>query len=453
MQKPKEIEDVINEISAHPASRVKVAVSDIDGVLRGKYIDKTKALSAVEKGFGFCGVIFGWDCHDTLYDKNKISGWHNGFPDMQAKLDPHTLRSIPWEGDLPFMLGDFSEDPNASHMCCPRAALKRVVKKANDMGYDPKVGMEFEWFNFKETPESLVEKGWDNLTPLTPGMFGYSVTRQGHNREFFETLFEEMGKFGVPLEGLHTETGPGVLEAAIRYSDALEAADRAILYKTSTKEIAARFGIMPTFMARWNEELPGSSGHLHQSLWTKNGSAFHNSSAQHEMSDVMKSYLAGQIRALPEMLLFQAPTPNSFRRLVEGFWAPTSSTWGVDNRTAAHRIISAGPATRIEVRVTGADANPYLAMAASIAAGLDGVENKLSLEQEALSGSAYEKSNGKKFPKTYEDAVNKLEGSELARKILGSEFVDHYVNSRRWEGECLKNSDILKERERYFEVI
>lgn len=453
MQKPKEIEDVINEISAHPASRVKVAVADIDGVLRGKYIDKQKALTAVEKGFGFCGVIFGWDCHDAIYHQNKISGWHNGFPDMQAKLDPHTLRAIPWEGDLPFMLGDFSEDPHAAMACCPRSLLKRVVKKAFDMGHEPMVGMEFEWFNFKETPESLVEKGWDNLTPLTPGMFGYSVTRHGHNREYFETLFEELNRFGVPLEGLHTETGPGVLEAAIRYTNALEAADRAILYKTSAKEIAARFGIMPTFMARWHEEYPGSSGHLHQSLWNKEGSAFHDPSDENQMSEMMKSYLAGQIRALPEMLLFQAPTPNSFRRLVEGFWAPTSSTWGIDNRTAAHRIIPGGSATRIEVRVTGADANPYLAMAASIGAGLNGIEEKLSLDQEALSGSAYEKSNGQPFPKNYEAAIDRLDSSELARKILGSEFVEHFVNSRRWEAKCTKGSDILKERARYFEVI
>ncbi|RYZ63639.1 MAG: glutamine synthetase, partial [Proteobacteria bacterium] len=258
---------VLSELRKDPGSKVKVAVCDIDGVLRGKYLHKSKVLSALEShardavravagDFGLCNVVFGWDVADVCYDNGAFSGWHTGFPDAPAYLDLATFRHVPWDRNVPFFLGDLDCD------VCPRTLLRHVLDRAATLGIVVKAGMEFEWFNFRETPASLAEKEHRAPRPLTPGMFGYSLLRMAQNSEYFNALFDELGAFGVPLEGLHTETGPGVTEAAILFDDALECADRAVLFKAGTKEIAARFGILPSFMAKWSSELPGTSGHI-----------------------------------------------------------------------------------------------------------------------------------------------------------------------------------------------
>ncbi|MEP6658232.1 MAG: glutamine synthetase, partial [Betaproteobacteria bacterium] len=244
---------VLDVVRNAPGTRVKVAVSDIDGVLRGKYLHKDKFFSAVEGGFGFCDVVFGWDMMDACYDNATMTGWHKGFPDALARLDLGTFRTVPWDNNVPFFLGEFVTQRDGKEVplpICPRQVLKRVLKRAEKLGVVPMCGIEFEWFNFTETPQSWAQKQGVGPTPITPGMFGYSLLRAGANRGFFEALFSELGAFGVPIEGLHTETGPGVYEVAILFSEALEAADRALLFKTSAKEIGARFGIMPSFMAK-----------------------------------------------------------------------------------------------------------------------------------------------------------------------------------------------------------
>jgi glutamine synthetase len=263
------VEKVLDTVRKSDGTRVKVAVSDIDGVLRGKYLHKDKFFSAAEGGFGFCDVVFGWDMNDQCYDNTTLTGWHKGFPDAVAKIDLGTHRNVPWDDNVPFFLGDFVMEKDGKtlpHPICPRQVLKRVLKRAEKLGVVPMCGIEYEWFNFAETPQSWAAKNYVRPEPITPGMFGYSLLRAGAHREFFKALMVEMAAFGVPIEGLHTETGPGVYEAAILFSEALEAADRAILFKTGAKEIGARFGIMPSFMAKWNPQYPGCSGHVHQSL-------------------------------------------------------------------------------------------------------------------------------------------------------------------------------------------
>ena len=252
------------------APKVKVAVSDIDGILRGKYLHRDKFLGAAEPypkgGFGFCDVVLGWDMMDNCYDNTTVTGWQHGFPDALARLDLDTARHVPWDSKVPFFLGEFVNADGSPHPACPRQTLKRVLKRAEKLGFRVMTGMEFEWYNFLETPQSWADKKGVAPMPLTPGMFGYSLLRVNQNREFFNAIMGEMQAFGVPIEGLHTETGPGVFEAAIGFSEALEQADRAILFKTGIKEIGARFGIMPSFMAKPHQSLPGCSGHIHQSL-------------------------------------------------------------------------------------------------------------------------------------------------------------------------------------------
>ncbi len=449
-------QEIVEEVKASKHQKVKLAVVDIDGVLRGKYVNKAKFLSAAESGFGFCNVVFGWDCADVCYDNVEYTGWHSGYPDAEARVDLSTFRKVPWEDDIPFFLADFHDGKGNGLEVCPRQLLKSVEKKANEAGYFPSMGFEFEFFNFRETPQSLHEKGFRNLTPITPGMFGYSLLRASQNQEFFSALMDELLKFGVPLEGLHTETGPGVLEAAILYSSSVEAADRALLFKSSTKEVGGRLGIIPTFMAKISPELPGCSGHLHQSIWTSDRSRnlFYDESDPLKMGEVFKHYLAGQMHCLPEILPMVAPTVNSFKRLVEGMWAPTKVTWGADNRTTAFRVLpGSSKSTRLETRVIGSDVNPYLAGAAAIASGLYGIENKLELSDERVTGNGYAVEDAVSLPRTLLEATEKMMNSSIARSLFGDAFVEHFGNSRLWEWREFQKSVSDWELKRYFEII
>jgi glutamine synthetase len=447
---------LLQGIARSPHQKVKVAVTDIDGILRGKYLHKEKFLAAAESGFGFCNVVFGWDSGDVCYENSAYTGWHTGYPDAKVRIDPATHRTVPWDGDVPFFLGEFVDEQDRPLAVCPRQLLKGVLDRARRAGYSAKCGLEFEWFNFKETPQSLAAKGYLDPTPLTPGMFGYSILRSSLNQPYFTDLMDKLRAFGVPLEGLHTETGPGVFEAAIAYSDALEAADRAVLFKTSVKEIAYRHGIVASFMAKWNATLPGSGGHLHLSLWDAAGAknVFHDTKDPAKMSPTYKSFLAGQLRCLPEILPFFAPTVNSYKRLVDGYWSPTRSTWGVDNRTTAFRVIPGGSkSTRVEVRIGGADLNPYLAVAAAVASGLYGVEKGLELTDAPIVGSAYKESSIPRLPRTLAEATDRLAASSLARELFGEAFVDHYVRTRRWEWSQFADAVTSWEMKRYFEIV
>jgi glutamine synthetase len=456
MASSRSTDGVLQQLRTSDADYVKVAVTDVDGILRGKYLDKQKFLAATEKGFGFCNVVFGWDAGDECYDNVSYTGWQSGYPDAEVRIDLSTHREIPWEDGRDFFLGDFVGSGQEALEVCPRRALRRVVERAEVLGYDAKFGLEFEWFNFAETSHSVHGKDFRDLTPLTPGMFGYSILRQAHNQPYFDALLSDLRAFAVPLEGLHCETGPGVFEAAILYDSALEAADRGQLFKASVKEIGHRFGILPTFMARWNTDLPGCSGHAHQSLWGDHGerNAFFDESAPDRMSGVFRSYLAGILTLLPELLVFFAPTVNSYKRLVDGFWAPTKPTWGVDNRTVACRVIpGSSSSTRLEMRVPGSDVNPYLAVAACLGAGLWGIERGLSLEQPATEGSGYTDESVDRLPRTLQEATSRLAESKTAREILGEKFVDHFVATREWEWRKFGDAVTDWELRRYFEII
>jgi glutamine synthetase len=438
--------------------KVKVAVSDIDGVLRGKYLHKDKFFGAAEKppngGFGFCDVVFGWDSSDVCYDNSTLTGWQHGFPDALARLDLDTYRRVPWDGSVPFFLGEFVKPDGSPSPICPRQTLKRVLKRAAKLGVLPMCGMEFEWFNFAETPQSWAAKQGVGPEPITPGMFGYSLLRMNHKREYFNALMDEMPAFGVPIEGLHTETGPGVYEVAILFSEALEAADRAILFKTGAKEIGSRFGVMPSFMAKWSQKYPGCSGHIHQSLSDGKTNLFFDAKSPRKMSKLFESYLAGQVAHLMEFAPMFWPTINSYKRLVDGFWAPVKPTWGMDNRTASFRVIAGSPkATRLETRCPGSDVNPYLAMAATLAAGLDGVEKGLKLTAPPITGTNEGAENIPRAPRTLIETTRNFKQSDTARDWLGDDFVDHFAATRDWEWRQWLDGVTDWELKRYFEII
>ncbi|MCR9133265.1 MAG: glutamine synthetase family protein [bacterium] len=433
---------------------IKFGVFDIDGVLRGKLISKEKFLSALDSDVGFCNVIFGWDINDQCYDNTKVSGWHTGYPDAFASIDPETFRTIPWQHHTPFFLADF-ESALETNQVCPRSLLKRIRNEAIEMGFLPKFSAEFEWFNFAETPQSFHEKGYQNPTPLTPGMFGYSVLRFSQQFEYVDQLFNQLHSFGIPLEGLHTETGDGVYEAAITYDDILIAADRAALFKTAVKEIAAAHEIMPSFMAKWNPELPGCSGHIHQSLWDEHGSnLFFDEHQPDRISKLMQHFVAGQLHCLPHILPMFAPTTNSYKRYVEGSWSPTSVSWGVENRTTALRVINhKEQSMRVEYRVSGADVNPYLSMAAALASGLFGIKNELELTIPSTNGNQYAVKDSVQLPDSLEKATKAMKNSDIANQLFGDEFVDHFIRTREWEVRQQDLSQPNWEMKRYFEII
>ena len=447
---------ILDYVRNHPLGKVKLAYADIDGILRGKYVSAEKFLASLSGGTTFCDVIFGWDANDVAYDNGQFTGWHTGYPDSPARIDLSTFRKIPWEQDLPFFLGELVDKDGNAASVCPRQLLKKVVSDAAKAGFVPMMSQEFEWFNFEETPQSAREKNYKSMRPMTPGMFGYSILRTTLKNSFFSDLFELIGKFGIPLEGMHTETGPGVLEAAILYSEAVEAGDRATLFKTSVKEIAYLHGIMPTFMAKISEDLPGCGGHVHQSLWDKNRkkNLFYSSTDKLNMSETMRQYVAGQLYCLPHVLPMYAPTINSYKRLVEGAWAPTTLTWGIDNRTVAARVLnSSSKSCRLETRVIGSDVNPYLAMAAALGTGLYGIRKKLKLKQPATKGNGYKDFSNGTLPRTLEEATNKMKSSTVAREILGEKFVDHFTATREWEWKQHLKAVTDWEYKRYFEII
>jgi glutamine synthetase len=446
-------QELVAYLQQHNTQQVKFAFADIDGVLRGKVISKQKLLDTLESGVGFCDVVFGWDSNDAAYDNVQLTGWHSGYPDRPAHIDLSTLRTIPWQNDLPFFLADFSKTDVAG---CGRSLLKKVVKECEGMGYHAEFAQEFEWFNFNESPHSLQQKQFVQPEPFTTGMFGYSILRTSLKSDFYFDLIDQLNKFNIPIEGIHTETGPGVYEAAIVHDNTLAAADKAVLFKTAVKEIAYKHGIMASFMAKWNEQLPGCSGHIHQSLWNPSTkeNLFYSKEDKQRMSELMKHYVAGQLYCLPHILPMYAPTINSYKRLVEGAWAPTTITWGIDNRTTAVRILTPTEKyTRVEMRVPGSDTNPYLAIAASLASGLYGIKHQLPLTVEATKGNGYQdKSNGV-LPTNLLEATATMKQSSIAKELFGEVFVDHFTNTRLWECRQFAKHVTDWEMKRYFEII
>lgn len=448
------VADAKRIVEARGLSHVKVGLFDNDGVMRGKYISREKFFSALDHGFAFCDVVLGWDVQDQLYDNARYTGWHTGYPDAPVRILPETCREVPFEDGMLLFLAEFSD---AAEAVCPRAVLRRVIERCEKAGLAPFAALEYEFFLFDETPDSARAKGYRNLKPFTPGWFGYSVIRNSVHADLHHEILELAQRMDFPIEGLHTETGPGVLEAAITVDGAQAAADKAALFKTFIKVLAERRGLMATFMAKWSNDYPGQSGHIHLSLRHRDGnhSAFFSEGQPHNMSATQRQFLAGQQRLMPELLCMVAPTINSYRRLIPGFWAPTDATWGVENRTAALRVIpGSDKSQRQEYRLGSADANPYLALAAALGSGLYGIEQQWQ-PGAPVDGNAYaaEHPPELQLPRTLWDAAQRLKGSRAARELFGDDFVEHYAASREWEEREYRKHIGDWELQRYFEII
>ncbi len=447
--------------------RIKVAGIDVDGILRGKFMSKSKFLSAAKNGFGFCSVTFGWDMHDKTYSAtSSISNQANGFLDITARIDLESFRRIPWENGQPFFLltfHDSSEDDKAI-VADPRSLLRIQLDKAEKHGYKVMCGLEFEFFNFLETPASLEAKAGRGLQSITPGNFGYSIIRPNVHQEYFTSIFDTGLSFGCPLEGWHTETGPGVYEAALEFCEAGDMADRAVLFKYMTKALGLKHGITPCFMAKPAAGLSGNSGHIHLSLASPDGTnLFYRTSKDKNpqypdiahFSDIARHFIAGILEGLPDIMPLLAPNINSYKRLVENYWAPVTVSWGLEHRLASVRLIApptcAPKSTRIEIRVPGADNVPHFAISALIALGLRGIANKSAFPVPPISVDI---DAGLRLAKDLREATDKFaKDGSLARECLGDSFVDHYAMTRRMEIKEWESSVTEWEVKRYMEVV
>ncbi len=458
MLNPREVKtnaDARTIVEQRGLSHIKVGLFDIDGILRGKYMSREKFFSALDKGFGFCDVVLGWDSNDRLYENTRVTytGWHTGYPDAPTRIVADSCRDLPMEEGGLFFLAEFDQQAAA---ICPRHLLKRVIDRCASMGLVPRAALEYEFFLFDETPQSVREKNYQNLQPITPGFFGYSVLRNSVQAESYQELLALCEQMDFPLEGLHAETGPGVWEAAITHDLALAAADKAALFKTFTKVWAQRNHWMATFMSRWSPDYHGQSGHIHLALFNADdgSSCFYDSSDAHGMSEMQRQFVAGQLQLMPELLVMLAQTVNSYSRLVPGFWAPTASSWGVENRTNAVRVIPGSASSqRVEHRLGSADANPYIALAAALAAGLWGIEKQLSLPA-AVEGNAYEQEVAPqdRLPADLMAAASRLRSSEAATELFGAEFVNHFAASREWEHQQYQRHISDWELQRYLKL-
>lgn len=464
-------------------NKVKLAGVDADGVLRGKLVSKNKFLSIAKSGFGFCSVIFGWDMHDmTYFQELKISNKENGYRDLIAIPDLSTFRRIPWEDDIPFFLVSFYDPDTQEPVCaCPRGLLKVQLDKFKTQGYDAMAGAEYEFYQFKtpstdssdskpSTAAFLRDNPTHTLPALTEGMFGYSITRPVHNKDYFYEIFDSCAKFKCDIEGWHTESGPGVFEAALEFGQISDMADRAGLFKYAVKSIGTKYGITPCFMAKPKQGLPGNSGHTHFSVVDKDGKNLLARETKDEnaewpdiahLSDLGRHFLAGLIDGLPSIMPILAPTINSYKRLVENFWAPVTVSWGLEHRAASIRLIapptSKPGATRFEIRVPGADTNPHYVMAAILGLGWRGVEKKMEIKLPPLGkgedvGSGADQ--GERLAKNLKEATDKfMEKDSIAREVFGDDFVEHFGGTRRHEIRLWDEAVTDWEMKRYIETV
>ncbi|MDO8614821.1 MAG: glutamine synthetase family protein [Dehalococcoidia bacterium] len=450
-----DIEAVGRVIEGHSVRTVKIGGADLDGVYRGKRVSAEQFLAAAAGGFPQCDVVFGWDIQDEVIGSLPYSNWDIGFGDVIMRPDLDTFAVCPWEEGSASVICDFYTEHGEPLPIAPRSVLKRVLAQAEAAGFRAQMAAELEVRFFREDQESLREKGYHGLRPLSPGLNCYSIHHASLDEPVIGYVCRMLNEYGIPVEAYNREHGAGMYEINLRYTDALAAADRAMLYKSAAKEISGQMGVTPTFMAKYADDVDGCGGHLHQSLWSAGGqeSVFWDASRPHGMSETLERYAAGLLATLPEFMLMYAPNVNSYKRYVRGTWAPTNLTWGLDNRTVALRVITGSPgAIRIENRVPGADLNPYLAFAASVAGGLYGIEERLA-PPPMVKGSAYKAADADLLPQALPEALERFRGSELARRCFGDEFVDQYVAFREWEVEKARRAVTDWERRRYFEMV
>jgi glutamine synthetase len=440
-------------ISTGEVDTVLVCFPDLQGRLVGKRVTGHFFLEHGTAGLHACDYLLAVDMDMVPVPGYAASSWELGYGDLLIRPDLKTLRRIPWLEATALVLGDCLDQHGQELPHAPRSVLKRQVERAAAMGLVPRVGSELELYVFDETYESAHRKGYKAMQSAGWYTEDYHILQTTKEESLIRAIRNGMDGAGIPVEFSKGEWGPGQEEINLRYADAVEMADRHTIYKNGAKEIAHLQGKAITFMAKWNVEQAGNSCHVHSSLWDvrSGASIFPDAAAPDGMSARFRQYLAGQLAGAREMTYFLAPSINSYKRFQAGSFAPTKAVWSIDNRTAGFRVVGHGPALRVECRIPGGDANPYLAFAALIAAGLDGIENARELEP-PCSGNAYAQADLREVPKTLREALAELERSQMLRAAFGDAVIEHYLHTGRWEqaeyDRCVTDWELARNFER-----
>lgn len=420
-------------VDAGEIDTVITALVDMPGRLMGKRFHARHFLDSGHAETHCCNYLLANDVEMVPVPGFKSASWAQGYGDYVMKPDLSTLRRIPWAPGTALCLCDLLDHhthdlvPHA-----PRSVLRRQVDRARALGFEPMMATELEFFLFEQGYRDLFDAGYRGLTPIARHNVDYAITQTVAEEPVMRDLRNMLYAAGIPVECSKGEAEAGQEEINVRYSDALDTADMHVLVKAATKDIAQAHGKAATFMAKYHHARAGSSSHVHQSLFRDGANAFYDKAADHGMSALMRSYVAGQLAHAGALTLFLAPWVNSYKRFVVGMFAPTKAVWSLDNRTAGFRVCGEDTrGVRIECRIGGADLNPYLACAALLAAGLDGIQQDMAL-QPAFTGDAYG-GGGAEIPRTLGAAADAAEGSAMLRAALGGEVVDHYVRAARWE--------------------
>jgi glutamine synthetase len=439
------------ENSKHELSTL--GVFDIDGVFRGKKISKSKLLQSLYNGVGFSDIVFGWDIKDCVYDDCMASSIKTGFSDVPVVADLSSMRTNYLGNGEPLLIGNFT---GRLSTLCPRTLLRSVTDKYIQKGLSPNVSCEYEFILLDETAASLRKKNFAGLNHVSSSVNAYTILESPVIRDFVNKLTHACDVMNIPLSGIHPESGIGVLEAAIKHTDALTSADNASLFKQIVKYIAMNQGWTASFMSKLSSSLPGQGGHIHLSLSDHNSNAaFYDEYAPNHMSKLMCHFLGGVLKLMPELTCLSVPTVNGYKRLVPEYWAPILSNCGIEDRTCSIRVIGNCPSSlHLEYRLPGADMNPYISIAALLGSGLWGIENELDPGFEfSACGTRLACPIQTKLASSLEEATQLLDQSSISREILGEEFIDHFVLSRRWEySQCNKEVSSW-ELDRYLERI
>ena len=430
------LQQLISQVKDGQVDTVVVAISDLQGRLMGKRLTGPYFLDHVDEGLHACDYLLAMDVDNEPLPGFKFTSWSTGYGDMHGVLDPTTIRRLPWLEKTALVLCDVQTMDGKPVEIYPRQVLRRQMERARQLGFVPKTGSELEFFLFRDTYEQAAAKGYQNLEPYGRYIEDYHIMQGTKAEWFLRQIRNGMEAAGVPVENSKGEWGFGQQEINLRYADALEMADRHVIYKNGAKEIAALNNVALTFMAKPSMAQAGSSFHLHSSFWDARSDAAlffsRNGGGPHGMSTLMQHYLAGLMAMAQEFSLFYAPYVNSYKRYQASSFAPTATVWSYDNRTCGFRIVGHGSSLRVECRIPGADANPYMAFAATIAAGLHGIENKLPLPPE-YRGDAYTPTDLPRVPQNLTQAVRLLEKSRVAREAFGDEVDDHYLHAAHLE--------------------
>jgi glutamine synthetase len=430
------LDELRHEVKAGTIDTVVAAMVDLQGRLIGKRFHAQFFVDGGHEETHACNYLLGVDIEMEPVPGYKATSWEKGYGDFVLKPDLATLRKTPWLPGTALVLCDvLDHHTHEDTPHSPRAILKKQLKRLEAMKLKAYMASELEFFLFDDSYEIAHQKGYRNLKTAAHYIEDYSVLQTSKEEVYMRALRNGLAGAGIPVENSKGEWGPGQEEINVKYAEALEMADRHAIIKNGAKEIAYGVGKAVSFMAKWDYGMAGNSSHIHQSLWSLDGKpAFHDKGGDHGMSVLMQHYLAGQLEHAGEITYFLAPYINSYKRFMAGTFAPTRAVWSFDNRTAGFRLCGADTkAIRVECRIGGADLNPYLAFAALIASGLDGIERKLALEP-VVSGDIYDTSRKlREIPKTLREATALLDESKFLRKALGDEVVDHYVHTAKWE--------------------